>query len=99
MNQDVMPGDFNLNITVTPVVGASFYTFSIDGTSTDVDNPMMNFDQLNSGQTYSIGVTATKTTTNIGNFTSAILTFSANTSTDKIVTYDLFNSFLVSWKT
>ena len=79
-NQVITAGDFNLDIAVGVVTGADFYTFAIDGISTTVNNPMSNFDQLNSGQEYSISITATKTTTNIGNFTSAPLTFPARTS-------------------
>ena len=88
-NQAISAGDFNIDIAVGVVTGADFYTFAIDGILTMVNNPMNNFDQLNSGQEYSISITATKTTTNIGNFTSAPLTFPASTS--KCTTFVLAN--------
>ena len=79
-NQTTIPGDFNLNISVSLVFGASFYTFQLDGSSTNVENvPMTNFNDLNSGQRFMISVTVTKTTSE-RNFTSQALVFSEITS-------------------
>ena len=80
MNETVAAGDFNLNISVADVFGATFYTFDFDGTFTGpLTVPTNNFEMLNSGQNYMVSITATKTTS-YGNFTSDPLTLTLSTS-------------------
>ena len=55
--------DFNINITFDEVVGATFYTFWINGRAQNSTSPTFDFDSLNSGQTYDFTVSATKLTT------------------------------------
>ncbi|CAK8690969.1 unnamed protein product [Clavelina lepadiformis] len=101
-NLSFTSGDFGLNISTNPAVGATSYTFTIGilNESTESSSPTASFTGLASGTIYVITATATLSTS-YGNFTSSEASFTTTTTqaipVNVLISNVQPNQFNVSW--